>query len=39
MTEDESAKKKAQRATIVLYTIMIIFIVLPFIVFHFLRRH
>jgi len=39
MTEDEAAKKKAQRATIVLYTIMIVFIVLPFVLLHLLRRH
>jgi hypothetical protein len=39
MTEDEAAKKKAQRATIVLYTAMVVFIVLPFVVFYLTRRH
>ena len=39
MTQDEAAKKKAQRATIVLYTAMVVFIVLPFVVFYLLRRH
>jgi hypothetical protein len=39
MTEDEAAKKKARRATIVLYTIMIVFIVLPFVLLHLLRGH
>jgi hypothetical protein len=38
MTEDEAAKKKALRATIVLYTVMVVFIVLPFVVY-LLRRH
>jgi hypothetical protein len=38
MTPDEAAKKKAQRATIVLYTAMVVFIVLPFVVY-LLRRH
>lgn len=38
MTEDEAAKKKARRATIALYTIMIIFTVLPFVIFCLLRR-
>jgi predicted nucleic acid-binding Zn ribbon protein len=38
MTLDEAAKKKAQRATIVLYTIMILFIVLPFVIFSLLRH-
>jgi hypothetical protein len=38
MTPDEAAKKKAQRATIVLYTVMVVFIVLPFVVY-LLRRH
>ena len=33
MTPDEAAKKKAQRATIVLYTVMAVFIVLPFVVY------
>jgi hypothetical protein len=37
MTEDEAAKKKALRATIVLYTVMAVFIVLPFVVY-LLRR-
>jgi len=39
MTLDEAAKKKAQRATIGLYTVMVAFIVLPFVVFYLLRRH
>jgi len=39
MTQDEAAKKKARRATIVLYTVMVVFIVLPFVVFHLLPRH
>ena len=38
MTEDEAAKKKVLRATIVLYTVMVVFIVLPFLVY-LLRRH
>jgi hypothetical protein len=38
MTLDEAAKKKALRATIVLYTVMVAFIVLPFVVY-LLRRH
>jgi hypothetical protein len=39
MTQDEAAKKKARRATIVLYTVMVVFIVLPFVVLYLLRRH
>jgi len=39
MTQDEAAKKKALRAMIVLYTVMVIFIVLPFVVFHLRPRH
>jgi hypothetical protein len=38
MTDDEAAKKKAMRATIVLYTVMVVFIVLPFVIFSLLRR-
>jgi hypothetical protein len=38
MTEDEAAKKKALRATIVLYAVMVVFIVLPFVIY-LLRRH
>jgi hypothetical protein len=38
MTLDEAAKKKARRATIVLYTVMVVFIVLPFVVY-LLRHH
>jgi hypothetical protein len=39
MTQDEAAKKKARRATIVLYTVMVVFIVLPFAIFYLLPRH
>jgi hypothetical protein len=38
MTQDEAAKKKALRVTIVLYTVTVVFIVLPFVVY-LLRRH
>jgi len=38
MTEDEAAKKKALRATIVLYSVMVVFIFLPFVVYLLRRR-
>jgi len=37
MTEDEATPKKARRAILLLYGIMVVFIIVPFVIY-FLRR-
>jgi hypothetical protein len=38
MTEDEATKAKAQRAIILLYVIMAVFVLLPFVIYVLRRR-